>query len=224
MSAILLALGKGTPAVRQMIKKVSPMFLFAAPWNSSTTPCTISAMRLTNCITSSCSTSVAVLKSHMRTLPTMQSTRRPETIAFTPDVSEPLMFCETMFAPASPNPRASNEPSLMMVFSRMTVSINSPLCWRRLQHRNCLIASSARVCWSLFFSADLRISSRLNSASAISVAFNGSSRMASTFSIICSTGVSTRVLASLEKNSEATQSTTHMNTVVSMLRAASRRM
>mmetsp|Transcript_96370 Transcript_96370/g.256051 ORF Transcript_96370/g.256051 Transcript_96370/m.256051 type:complete len:231 (-) Transcript_96370:1314-2006(-) len=221
MSAILLTLSSSLSEVFQMVRKASPLFLFAAPWNSSTTPCTISAIWFTKRMTSAWSTSVAVLKSRMRVEPTTHSTLVPSTMTTTFALSEPRRLCAMMFAPASPKPRASREPSLMMVFSRMTVSmISLPGSWplqRTLSRTRFSLLSSLRLAFTFC------ISSTLNSSSATRIAARGSLRKVSTLDIMFSTGFSTSLLASLEKKMETevrerhTQSTTTRLKVLSFL-------
>mmetsp|Transcript_134813 Transcript_134813/g.252095 ORF Transcript_134813/g.252095 Transcript_134813/m.252095 type:complete len:210 (+) Transcript_134813:1088-1717(+) len=202
---------------------MSPLFLFAAPWNSSTQPCTISAIWLTKFIIFDCSTSVATLKSRIFTLPIMHSTRTPGIMALTPALSEPCMLAPIMFAPASPKPSASREPSLMIVFSRMTVSMGSLTV---LLH-----FFAVNISWmpaEMFSRVRLLIlafatSSALNSSSAIFIAMSGFSRIASTRLIMFSTGVKTRLLASLENDIAATHSTKQMKPVMIRLKPASRR-
>mmetsp|Transcript_83493 Transcript_83493/g.236676 ORF Transcript_83493/g.236676 Transcript_83493/m.236676 type:complete len:225 (-) Transcript_83493:1506-2180(-) len=215
MSAIFVTLFGGSFAMRQTRRNVPPLFLLTDPWNSSTTPWTISAIWLTNFMTFSWRTSVAVLKSRIRTVPTMQSTRDPATMAFTLE-SEPFMFWLTMLAPASPKPSARREPSLMMVFSRITVSMSS-VGFSPLQKTSILSLSQGL----LRSACDFFISSRLNSSFAMFMACKGLSRIASTLVIIISTGCSTSVFASLEKRSDATHKTMHTKTVVKRLRQAS---
>jgi len=71
----------------------------------------------------SCKTSVAVLKSRTRTKPRMHSTVVPWTLVLMPALSEPRMLWLMMWAPASPKPKAKREPNLMIVFSKITVSM-----------------------------------------------------------------------------------------------------
>lgn len=81
---------------RQTTRKVSPLFRFGAPLNSSTTPCTISAIWFTKVITFDCNTSVAMLKFRMLIIPSTQLIRRPGIITFTEALSPPLMFSRTL--------------------------------------------------------------------------------------------------------------------------------
>mmetsp|Transcript_118194 Transcript_118194/g.381483 ORF Transcript_118194/g.381483 Transcript_118194/m.381483 type:complete len:224 (+) Transcript_118194:828-1499(+) len=212
MSASLLTRSPCTSEVLQIMRNMSPLFLFAAPWNSSTTPCTISAMRLTKVMTRPWSTSVAVLKSRIRTAPMMHSTGVPSTMALTLAVSTPCMFCAMMLAPASPKPSASRDPSLTMVFSRITVSMISVVDSLGLQ----VIRSYSH--WDFFCSClrtlALCISSALNSSSATFMAISGSLRNMSTFEIMFSTGLSTSLFASFEKNRDAEVSDRHTKTVM----------
>mmetsp|Transcript_75622 Transcript_75622/g.231448 ORF Transcript_75622/g.231448 Transcript_75622/m.231448 type:complete len:236 (+) Transcript_75622:756-1463(+) len=217
ISASLVTSASLCPSSRQTTRKVSPEFLFTDPPYWSTMPCTISATWFTKVMTLPCRTSVAVLKFRMRALPMMQSTREPSIMASTWAELPPLMLFLTMFTPAWPKPSASSDPSLMIVFSRMTVSISSPFSvWKSLLHSDCP-QPERFVSWACTFSS----SSRLSSSSDIFRATSGSSRMASTLVIICSTGERTRACASFEKFSEATQSTMQTNTVLRMFLKAS---
>mmetsp|Transcript_77459 Transcript_77459/g.237078 ORF Transcript_77459/g.237078 Transcript_77459/m.237078 type:complete len:248 (-) Transcript_77459:1549-2292(-) len=184
---------------RQMTRNDSPLFLLGAPKYSFTTPWTISAIWFTKVMILDCSTSVAVLKSRIRTTPMMHSTRRPGIMASTPALSPPRMLWPMMFAPASPNPSASKEPNLMMVFSRITVSIGSLVAVvQTWPLATCPIMCLTNSFFALAFLA-LANSSFLNSSSAIFMAISGLSRMASTRSIMRSTGCTMRRLASLVK-------------------------
>mmetsp|Transcript_6320 Transcript_6320/g.17353 ORF Transcript_6320/g.17353 Transcript_6320/m.17353 type:complete len:222 (-) Transcript_6320:1153-1818(-) len=200
------------PVVRQMTRKVSPLFLLGAPWNSSVTPCTISATWFTKFITSVCSTSVTMLKSWMRTLPMTQSTRRPATMAQTEALCCPRMFWVTMFAPASPKPSTSREPSLMIVLSSIKVSIGSvgalgsqamtlrtflKMAWARslkVGFGSCFIPKDPKPQDPSPVFEPLRLPPKsppvsfLNSSSAIWMAVMGLSRMVCTREIIVSTG------------------------------------
>mmetsp|Transcript_98920 Transcript_98920/g.185840 ORF Transcript_98920/g.185840 Transcript_98920/m.185840 type:complete len:203 (-) Transcript_98920:85-693(-) len=199
-----------------MRRKVSPLFLFAAPPNSSMTPWTISAIWLTKVITLPCSTSVAVLKFSILVFPRMQSIFVPSIIAFTPAEFEMLWL--TIFAPASPKPNAKRVPSLMIVLSKIAVSITSELDSRQkiMFFTNVRIRSlSILACFALL------ISSSLNSLSAIFKAINGFSLIMFTFAIMVSTGSSTSSLASFENNTEATHSTKQTKHVTIMLHADS---
>mmetsp|Transcript_54176 Transcript_54176/g.167966 ORF Transcript_54176/g.167966 Transcript_54176/m.167966 type:complete len:245 (-) Transcript_54176:176-910(-) len=149
----------------------------------------------------------------------MHSTRLPGIIALTPELSRPRMLWLTMSAPASPKPRASKEPSLMIVFSRMRVSMVSlPLedgkfaSTKRCQRSSHWLKNLLRLVFSLA-SRYLMTSSSSNSASAIFRAISGSFAIVFTFCTILSTGLSTRVLASLEKKSVLMQRTTQMKKV-----------
>mmetsp|Transcript_67401 Transcript_67401/g.158000 ORF Transcript_67401/g.158000 Transcript_67401/m.158000 type:complete len:232 (-) Transcript_67401:1563-2258(-) len=200
----------------QMTRKESPVFLFGAPWNSLQTPWTISAIWLENIMTLAWRTSVAVLKSRTRRMPTIHSHLRPGTMAFTPAESEPLMFLPMMSAPASPKPRASKDPSLMMVFSRITVSMTSGREAHSLEASIAILLSG--FCLFLIILSFL-ISSALNSSSAIFMASKGLSRMASIRSIIFSTGRSTSRFASLVNISDAVTRRTMTKNVTPKLNA-----
>mmetsp|Transcript_40845 Transcript_40845/g.116550 ORF Transcript_40845/g.116550 Transcript_40845/m.116550 type:complete len:224 (+) Transcript_40845:310-981(+) len=200
----------------QISMNVSPFCLLAAPWNSSTTPCTISAILFTNVMTFACRTSVAVLKSRMRQAPMTHSTLSPSIMASTFALSTPCMLCMMMFAPASPNPSASRDPSLMIVLSRMTVSMTSSAPDGLARQ-----AMASQTCWSPFFfmffvfrfCRALVISSMRNSWSATFIARRGFWRMVSTLSTMLSRCFSTRRCASLEMKYEATASAVHTKTV-----------
>mmetsp|Transcript_118832 Transcript_118832/g.369285 ORF Transcript_118832/g.369285 Transcript_118832/m.369285 type:complete len:221 (-) Transcript_118832:1556-2218(-) len=151
----------------------------------------------------------------------IQSTRLPGTIAFTPDVCKPRMLWLTMFAPASPKPSASRDPSLMIVFSNMAVSNGCcmPLSahgrdWLSLSHRS--ISQDKVLCLCLWSLCCFAIWNS-NSASAIFIAMSGSFAMVFTFSTIRSTGFSTREFASFEKKRVLMQSTTQMKNVAPKL-------
>mmetsp|Transcript_34065 Transcript_34065/g.101634 ORF Transcript_34065/g.101634 Transcript_34065/m.101634 type:complete len:232 (+) Transcript_34065:212-907(+) len=204
------------PAVRQMARKASPVFLFAAPWNSSTTPCTISAIWFTKAMTSAWSTSVAMPKSRIRAAPMMHSTRVPSTMTTTLALSAPRRLCAMMLAPASPKPRASREPSLMMVFSRMTVSMISPPPASLALQRTTSI-SRLSLLSSCLLAFIFRTSSTLNSSSATRMAARGSLRKVSTLDIMFSTGVSTSLFASFEKKRDTEVSRMQTHSVVSRL-------
>mmetsp|Transcript_95234 Transcript_95234/g.213291 ORF Transcript_95234/g.213291 Transcript_95234/m.213291 type:complete len:272 (-) Transcript_95234:1327-2142(-) len=207
MSASLLTFVSSMSENLQMIRKVSPLLRLAAPWNSSTTPCTISAMRLTKVITLAWSTSVAIEKSLILVAPMMHSTRVPSTMASTQALSTPCMLCSMILLPASPKPRANKDPSLMMVFSKMTVSMSSPSDSRAVHvsisqtaFNQCLACfRCCRLCAVIVFLT----SSILSSSSATFMAKRGFSRMVSTFAIMVSTGYNTKLLASLVKSREA---------------------
>mmetsp|Transcript_83802 Transcript_83802/g.260420 ORF Transcript_83802/g.260420 Transcript_83802/m.260420 type:complete len:208 (+) Transcript_83802:852-1475(+) len=194
-SAILFVFALSCCSTRQMTRKVSPLFLFGAPWYSSATPWMISAIMFTKALIFDCNTSVEMVKSRTRHTPMTQFTLVPGTIALMVTDSWPSMLCRMMLAPASPKPRASKEPSLTMVFSRISVSIGSCLLW---QHEQLMRSFSIIISLSLpnLFAFALAISSALNSLSAIFVATSGSSRMAVTFLIIFSTGRTMRRFAS----------------------------
>mmetsp|Transcript_33666 Transcript_33666/g.85068 ORF Transcript_33666/g.85068 Transcript_33666/m.85068 type:complete len:217 (-) Transcript_33666:1253-1903(-) len=207
--------------MRHMMRKDSPLFLLGAPRNSWTTPWTISAIWFTNVMILDCRTSVAVLKSRTLATPMMQSTRVPGIIAFTPELSPLFMLWPMMLAPASPKPRARSDPSLMIVFSKITVSIGAfePVL-QKVHVAICCTAFLIRSFWALFFLA-LMISSALNSSSAILIATKGSSRIASTRLIILSTGLTMSRLASFENMRETPTRSTKMFNVFKRLYTAS---
>mmetsp|Transcript_80543 Transcript_80543/g.228169 ORF Transcript_80543/g.228169 Transcript_80543/m.228169 type:complete len:274 (+) Transcript_80543:943-1764(+) len=233
--------GSGAPArgsaisrPRQMRRKVSPLFLFADPWHSSAMPWMISATWFTNVMTLDWSTSVATLKFWILAWPMTHSTRWPGSITFTPAV-EPSMFFRMISAPASPNPSTRSEPSLMIVFSRTTVSMGSwlSLPWHAMKFFICdrrfALSISKKLkrprgatpsAISLFLAA---FTSLANFSSAILAALSGLMRMASTFAIMASTGYSTSWLTSLWNIIAAPHSTTQMKAVIPRLEAASTR-
>mmetsp|Transcript_15315 Transcript_15315/g.44279 ORF Transcript_15315/g.44279 Transcript_15315/m.44279 type:complete len:257 (+) Transcript_15315:1061-1831(+) len=167
-----------------------------------------------------CNTSVATLKLRTLTTPMMHSTRMPAIIASTPAVSPPFMFVPMMLAPASPKPSASNEPSLMIVFSRMTVSIGAEAAVQKVQvatsNKAVLILSRCALARRAFAT-----SSALNSSSAICMAIKGLSRIDSTRWIIRSTGCTMSWLASLLNISDTPTRSTKIQNVMMMLNAAS---
>mmetsp|Transcript_83810 Transcript_83810/g.260462 ORF Transcript_83810/g.260462 Transcript_83810/m.260462 type:complete len:229 (-) Transcript_83810:927-1613(-) len=213
MSAILLTLPSSLSEVLQIVRKESPVFLFAAPLNSSTTPCTISATWFTNPMTSAWSTSVAMLKSRMRVEPMMHSTRLPSTMTTTLALSAPRKLCAMMSAPASPKPSASSDPSLIMVFSRTTVSMIS-LPVSLALHRSLSCTTLSLLSFS-FFCLCFFISSSLYSSSATRIAARGSLRNWSTLAIMFSTGFNTSLFASFEKKRDTDVSMRQTQSVVS---------
>mmetsp|Transcript_97232 Transcript_97232/g.275471 ORF Transcript_97232/g.275471 Transcript_97232/m.275471 type:complete len:278 (+) Transcript_97232:913-1746(+) len=128
MSASRCCFFAAWPDRRHARRKASPTFLFGLPKNSLMHECTTPAMWLTKTMTWSCRTSVASVKFRMSQNPKMASTLRPGIMAFNAELSPPFMFWPMISAPASPKPRASREPILMMVFSSTTVSIGSGAC------------------------------------------------------------------------------------------------
>mmetsp|Transcript_108712 Transcript_108712/g.306363 ORF Transcript_108712/g.306363 Transcript_108712/m.306363 type:complete len:280 (+) Transcript_108712:844-1683(+) len=218
MSASFVCLSVKIPERRQTSKKESPMFLFGAPWYSSTQPCTISPTWFTKTITFSFNTSVACMKFLMQQKPMMASTFEPGTIAFTPALAPPFMFWPMISAPASPKPSARRPPSLIIVFSKMTVSIGSFIffCWHFLKYIMSFpdfASCSRRFAFS--------ISSRRYSRSPKFMASKGLSLIASIFAIMRSMGFSSSVLASLENVMAPMPTTKQMKIVCNMLRPAS---
>mmetsp|Transcript_23383 Transcript_23383/g.55303 ORF Transcript_23383/g.55303 Transcript_23383/m.55303 type:complete len:242 (+) Transcript_23383:892-1617(+) len=206
-SAILLVFSISSCSTRQMTRKVSPLFLFGAPWYSSTTPWMISAMEFTKALIFDCNTSVAMLKSRTLHMPMMQLTMVPGTIALIMAEAWPFMLCRMMLAPASPKPKASSDPSFMMVFSSMSVSIGSSFVPKKLHEMMSFMTVKTLSLLSLFRLA-FAISSCLNSLSAIFVAMRGSSRMDMTFLIIFSTGLTMSRFASYVNISDHSTRTT----------------
>mmetsp|Transcript_29289 Transcript_29289/g.86954 ORF Transcript_29289/g.86954 Transcript_29289/m.86954 type:complete len:273 (+) Transcript_29289:789-1607(+) len=217
-----LLLSFSLSSTRQMTRNMSPLFLFGAPLHSLMTPWTISAIWFTKVMIFAWSTSVATLKSRTRATPMTHSTRVPGIMAFTPAESPPFMLCPMMLAPASPKPSTSKEPSLMMVFSRMTVSIGALLPEHVSQVTRSLSSRRRRSLLALA-SLALACSSALNSASAIFMATSGLSRIASTRFIMLSTGLRRREFASLENESEAARSRIRITSVLSKLKVESMR-
>mmetsp|Transcript_105370 Transcript_105370/g.304806 ORF Transcript_105370/g.304806 Transcript_105370/m.304806 type:complete len:276 (-) Transcript_105370:1619-2446(-) len=218
-AVFLISLSPHSGSNRQMTMNVSPEFLFGDPEYKFATPCTISAIWFTKVMILDWSTSVATLKSRMRTTPTMQSTRVPGIMALTPALSPPCMLWPMMFAPASPKPSANSEPNLMIVFSKMTVSIGSltllkfsEALWQNF--RNGPMASN----FSRNFAAS--ISSRRYSISPSFMASKGLSLMVSIFAIILSIGFKSSLFALLEKDIAPMPTAKHMNIVCKMLSQA----
>mmetsp|Transcript_95904 Transcript_95904/g.254775 ORF Transcript_95904/g.254775 Transcript_95904/m.254775 type:complete len:342 (-) Transcript_95904:590-1615(-) len=219
MSASLVCFSGHAPERRQTMRKESPMFLFGAPWKSSTQPCTISPTWFTKTMTFSFSTSVAFVKLRMLQKPMMASTFCPGTIASTPALWLPFMFCPMISAPASPKPSASSPPSLMMVFSRMTVSMGSLIffAWHVLYNnfrKELILASCSRR-------FTLSISSRLYSRSPSFMASSGLSLMVCILAIMRSIGLSNNWLALTWKDHTPMPTAKQMKMVWSMLSPAS---
>mmetsp|Transcript_28064 Transcript_28064/g.55144 ORF Transcript_28064/g.55144 Transcript_28064/m.55144 type:complete len:286 (+) Transcript_28064:475-1332(+) len=211
MSASFRTSALSRSSARQIARKVSPLFLLAAPWHSFTMPCTISATLFTNAITFVCSTCITVLKLRTRRTPITQLIFVPSTMACTQALSMPRMLCAIMLVPASPKPTASKDPSLMMVFSRSRVSMGS-LDVRRLVH-GAMAKKLRSSVWREFLSLVFLISSALNAASSMFMAVRGFLRILSTLDIIVSRGWSTSLSASCEKRREAEPKATQTNNV-----------
>mmetsp|Transcript_71030 Transcript_71030/g.205662 ORF Transcript_71030/g.205662 Transcript_71030/m.205662 type:complete len:219 (-) Transcript_71030:1408-2064(-) len=188
-------------------------------------------------------TSVITLKFRMSQKPKIASTRRPGIMAFKAELSPPFMFCPMISAPASPNPSASKEPILMIVFSRMTVSIGSGTCCdvrfekrfihgnhrsTKLEKRPSLALpfvdraslSSVFIACRLFRFATC---SRWCSSSPMAIASSGLFLMRFNFVIIRSIGVSTKVFASRENVIAPKPSRKQMNNVWNVFSRASKR-
>mmetsp|Transcript_10788 Transcript_10788/g.31941 ORF Transcript_10788/g.31941 Transcript_10788/m.31941 type:complete len:302 (+) Transcript_10788:861-1766(+) len=222
------------------------MFLLGLPKNSWTQECTTFAIRLTKTMTWSCRTSVASVKFRMSQKPKMASTRRPGIMAFSAALSPPCMLRPMISAPASPNPRASSEPILMIVFSRTTVSMGSGTCFGPLFCVTHIAVSihlrsfSMTVCWDVNFATIEAASSpswrpwRFRMLALLTCSFWCSSSpmaMASSglflirFSLVImrSIGVSTSLFASREKVMAPKPSKKQMNKVCAVLSMASMR-
>mmetsp|Transcript_42542 Transcript_42542/g.123665 ORF Transcript_42542/g.123665 Transcript_42542/m.123665 type:complete len:280 (+) Transcript_42542:804-1643(+) len=237
------------PERRHARRKASPIFLFGLPKNSLMHECTTPAMRLTKTMTWSCNTSVASVKFRMSQNPKIASTRRPGIIAFNAELSPPWRFCPMISAPASPKPRANNEPILMIVFSSTTVSMGSGTCFEEeLLPRRFACLTHFRTIARYRFStmtpcrstAETSLSSDFNvlrcflmpcslccslcrSSSPMAIASRGFRLMRLSFVIILSIGVSTKVFASREKVIAPKPSKKQMNKVWNVFNMASMR-
>mmetsp|Transcript_70559 Transcript_70559/g.200263 ORF Transcript_70559/g.200263 Transcript_70559/m.200263 type:complete len:284 (+) Transcript_70559:746-1597(+) len=201
----LLSCSSSLLLIRHTIRKLSPLLRFGAPWNSFATPWTISAMWFTKVVMLVCSTSVDKLKLFTLATPITQSTCAPGTMASTRAVcSFACRLWAMMLQPAWPKPITSSVPSLMMVFSRMTVSMMVwPSCW---PWKTFKVTRSFR--YDLIFSRFLLLSRALarssarNSSSDILMAAMGLSRMVSTRCIMFSSGWTTKLFASWENRTD----------------------
>mmetsp|Transcript_26176 Transcript_26176/g.78260 ORF Transcript_26176/g.78260 Transcript_26176/m.78260 type:complete len:258 (+) Transcript_26176:193-966(+) len=110
---------------RQLTRKCAPMFLFGLPQNSLALECTRKAMLLTKTVMCSFRTSVVCVKFCIAQQQKMPWTGFPGCMALSVVFGPPFMLCTMISDPASPKPRASNEPILIIVCSRMTVSMAS---------------------------------------------------------------------------------------------------
>mmetsp|Transcript_13064 Transcript_13064/g.27307 ORF Transcript_13064/g.27307 Transcript_13064/m.27307 type:complete len:263 (-) Transcript_13064:1467-2255(-) len=153
--------------------------------------------------------------------PMMAPTFCPDAMACTPALAPPPMFCPMISAPASPKPKAKRPPSLMMVFSSITVSMGSftfllnLYLYMSFQHLLIWLSSCSRCAAS--------ISSRRCSRSPNLIAAKGLSLMVSILAIMRSMGFRRSSLASLEKVSAPRATDMQMKIVCNMLREASRR-
>mmetsp|Transcript_2480 Transcript_2480/g.5671 ORF Transcript_2480/g.5671 Transcript_2480/m.5671 type:complete len:220 (-) Transcript_2480:529-1188(-) len=201
------------PTSRHTSKNASPIFLFAAPKYSSTIPCTISAIWLTKTMTLSWRIWVQSAKSWISQYPKIQSTMRPGIMALTPAVSLPFIFSPIISAPASPNPKARRPPILMMVFSRITVSMGSCffLLFQNFVHHlsSCSFSRRRAACSSLY------------APSPSLMAAMGESRITNSFLLIRSIGFRTRSLAPVVKDTVAPASRIQMKRVCPTLSKAS---
>mmetsp|Transcript_17172 Transcript_17172/g.60302 ORF Transcript_17172/g.60302 Transcript_17172/m.60302 type:complete len:314 (+) Transcript_17172:452-1393(+) len=107
----------------QVSKKASPMFLLAAPPPCTTRPCTTSAMRLTNSITSCCRHSVVSVNLRISQKPKMALTCLPGASGLSS--ADSLRLPAMMAAPASPKPTRSSPPIFLIVPSSSVVSMPS---------------------------------------------------------------------------------------------------
>mmetsp|Transcript_72005 Transcript_72005/g.150435 ORF Transcript_72005/g.150435 Transcript_72005/m.150435 type:complete len:223 (+) Transcript_72005:918-1586(+) len=124
-SAYLLSFSGLIPVIGQVKRNASPTLCVGDPKNSLMVPWTKAAIRFTKTITCSWRISVVSVKFRMLAMPKITRTVVPGRIAFNTALSPPRMFWAMILAPASPKPRASSEPILMIVFSRTTVSMGS---------------------------------------------------------------------------------------------------
>mmetsp|Transcript_35662 Transcript_35662/g.75978 ORF Transcript_35662/g.75978 Transcript_35662/m.75978 type:complete len:200 (+) Transcript_35662:1007-1606(+) len=182
-------------------------------------PCTISPTWFTKTMTFSFRTSVASAKLRMLQKPMMASTFCPGTIALTPALWPTFMFCPMISAPASPKPKAKRPPSLMMVFSSITVSMGSftfllnLYLYMSFQHLLIWLSSCSRCAAS--------ISSRRCSRSPNLIAAKGLSLMVSILPIMRSMGFNKSTFALLEKDIAPKPTAQQMKIVRNMLRPAS---
>mmetsp|Transcript_27836 Transcript_27836/g.88021 ORF Transcript_27836/g.88021 Transcript_27836/m.88021 type:complete len:272 (-) Transcript_27836:126-941(-) len=190
------------------------------------------------------------MKFRMSQKPKMASTLRPGTMAFSMELLSPFMFWPMISAPASPKPSASREPILMMVFSRITVSMGSgDSDFRKRQSRSLELQRRTRpelsdpdtpeplVATVLIVASEL---SRwgtsdggggvgaaafscwsLCSSSTIARAARGLDRIFSIFAIMRSMGERTYLLASLEKVMAPKPRRKQIQTVWAVFRIAS---
>mmetsp|Transcript_28724 Transcript_28724/g.79084 ORF Transcript_28724/g.79084 Transcript_28724/m.79084 type:complete len:227 (-) Transcript_28724:1467-2147(-) len=210
---LLLVSRENVSRIRHTMRNASPMFRFAAPCQVSTILWTISATWFTNTMTLSCSTSVVSVKLRRFAKPKTASTLLPAIMGFTVALSS-SMFFPMISHPASPKPKASNLPSLMIAFSRIFVSKVCSFLPRRRQNLKLLtrsynecvcFASSSTSCFSKYIS------------SPNFMAYSGLSRISCTFEIIRSMGCNTSTLASWLKTMAPTASTAQIKAVCMML-------
>mmetsp|Transcript_1787 Transcript_1787/g.5670 ORF Transcript_1787/g.5670 Transcript_1787/m.5670 type:complete len:268 (-) Transcript_1787:1171-1974(-) len=157
----------------------------------------------------------------------MASTLEPGTSASTQSLSS-SRFLPMISLPASPKPSASREPSLMIAFSRIFVSIEA-LFFCRIGRLAFLPVGLMDLTPFSFLSSgknpsslDLRVPAcGAYCWSAKRMAYKGSCRMISTLLIIRSIGSKTSWSASLLKSSAPTARTSTTNAVWTMLRMAS---
>mmetsp|Transcript_57835 Transcript_57835/g.105531 ORF Transcript_57835/g.105531 Transcript_57835/m.105531 type:complete len:237 (+) Transcript_57835:66-776(+) len=206
-------------AVVQTSRKESPLFLFGAPEYSSMIPCTISDTWFTNFMMLFWSASVNTPKSLIDARPMIQSTGVPSTIPFTELWLSLPMLREVMLAPASPKPKASRVPSLIMVFSRIRVSIGLSGTFAPWQRINRLKLFQRFL--DLDCSLDFCLSSALKASSANLVAIKGLMRIICTFNIMPSSGLRMRLFASEEIIIEAMASTQQMKATIIRLQVHS---
>mmetsp|Transcript_41355 Transcript_41355/g.108679 ORF Transcript_41355/g.108679 Transcript_41355/m.108679 type:complete len:323 (-) Transcript_41355:869-1837(-) len=175
----------------------------------------------TNSMMLPCSTSVAVVKLRISQNPKIASTYSPGNIGSIPDPA-PCKFLEMIRVPASPNPKSNRVPSLINVFSRITVSMGSS-CFssvhsQEMARYTCVSLAGGLLSFSflaLFACCSLRYSWKPSW-----VAFRGSSFICCKIVTMRSMGDSTSRLASWVNMVFAVDSTMQRKIVCSMLRIA----
>mmetsp|Transcript_60576 Transcript_60576/g.170685 ORF Transcript_60576/g.170685 Transcript_60576/m.170685 type:complete len:257 (-) Transcript_60576:1121-1891(-) len=175
----------------------------------------------------------------------MASTFLPGTMALSAELSPPRMFWPMISAPASPKPRASREPILIIVFSRTTVSMGSgpsrpgygpcrhlvqhliraSFALRRVNRRSTGVGATEMVSswgsWWSWCSWGWTPSSLFCSSSPIVIAARGLVLIRSIFAIIRSMGASTSRFASLENVMAPKPRSRQMKTVWNVFSIAS---
>mmetsp|Transcript_121044 Transcript_121044/g.349724 ORF Transcript_121044/g.349724 Transcript_121044/m.349724 type:complete len:241 (-) Transcript_121044:899-1621(-) len=227
-----------------MLWLVEPKYSLMTPW-------TMIVTRFTKTITSSFKVSVISVKFLRLHKPNIASTFRPGTMVFRLDALSPFMFWAMISAPASPKPRASNEPILMIVFSSTTVSMESGSLlvfsvFLQQSRPNGSMSNCKRMRmpepsesdWRPFVISSMEkalmelllwrardffawLSAFRLSPSPMVIAAKGLFLILSTLAIIRSMGWSTYLLASFEKVTAPMPSNKQMNSVCPMFKAAS---
>mmetsp|Transcript_94045 Transcript_94045/g.265576 ORF Transcript_94045/g.265576 Transcript_94045/m.265576 type:complete len:242 (-) Transcript_94045:1286-2011(-) len=160
----------------------------------------------------------------------MPSTLRPGFMADMHFVGEPFMISSRVGAPVLPKPMASNAPILMMVFSSTAVSMGSGSSpWSfllRQTQRRIICTTNLMPCIDsvrlLIFSLSFASLKAFKcSASLIVIARCGALPIFSSFEIILSIGIKTKLFASRENPMAPKPSNKQMNIVRPEFRAAS---